>query len=35
MNIGNQDVVEQLLAAGCDPDAKANDGSTPAMWAVD
>lgn len=33
-NMGSKEMVECLLAAGCDRSAKANDGSTPAMWAA-
>lgn len=33
-NIGSCEMTKQLLAAGCSPHAKAGDGSTPAIWAL-
>jgi len=33
-NIGSHNIVSLLVEAGCDPSAKANDGSTPVMWAT-
>ena len=33
-NIGNSGIIKQLLAAGCKPNVRAKDGSTPTMWAA-